>query len=561
MKDAAARDVRMSQYREDTASREGLKTLVLICTKLERLGNGLDLEMIRKWLQLKVPSVDVRTVLQLCERAGRAVETVATNGAVRVVLGLCSQDYSEIELHSHVRKIGLDPFGVEVVNLGAHCALVHPRSQATGKAKLLLAAAVARARAFFGGGAESAKPVFSLNQTVSRRALFTLPPLHYKPVVSIRRADCAFDEGCRVCATTCPHGALEPSEDTLMGLDKSRCTSCGACVSACPQIAIDLPGASSDQIGTQVAALLENESIDVDARAILFVCKRGVSILSRLAENGFSYPAGWLPVEVPCVGIITPAWLLQCLNQGAAAVGVLPCGLEDCRFGHTEITKGKMDYCREFLSSVGASPDLVRLLDPRNERELARTLGSISGWEVKHRVGHPTGSAHLGPRATAGVLLELAENFAPFPGGSLAHPYSPVGVVEVGTGCTVCEACIRVCPTEALGVQRDTEGVALNFDPGLCIGCEACVPVCPERVVRVEKVTDLSRLAQGIVTLHRSSEVLCEKCGGPVAPDDMIKKITALLGSDPTVSTITRFCLSCRGVTLSGQEYSEKNLE
>ena len=63
------------------------------------------------------------------------------------------------------------------------------------------------------------------------------------------------------------------------------------------------------------------------------------------------------------------------------------------------------------------------------------------------------------------------------------------------------------------------------------------------------------------VTRRRSSEVLCEKCGGPVAPDDMIKKITALLGSDPTVSTITRFCLSCRGVTLSGQEYGEKNLE
>ncbi|MEE9568793.1 MAG: 4Fe-4S binding protein [Candidatus Binatia bacterium] len=551
----------MAQYREDNASREDLRTLVLICTKLERLGNGLDLDEIHRWLQLMVPSVDVRTVPQLCERPGRAVETVATNGAVRVVLGLCSQDYSEIELHSHVRMIGLDPFGVEVVNLGAHCALVHPRSQATEKAKLLLEAAVARARAFFGGDGESVKPVFSLNQTVSRRALFTLPPLHYEPVVSIRRVDCAFDEGCRVCATTCPHEALEPSEDTLIGLDKSRCTACGACVSACPQIAIDLPGASSDQIGTQVAALLENESIDVDARAILFVCKRGVSTLSRLAENGFSYPAGWLPVEVPCVGIITPAWLLQCLSQGAAAVGVLPCGLEDCRFGHTEITKGKMAYCREFLGLIGANPDAIRLLDPCDEAELARTLSYLPRQERKPR-GDGFGDVSLfGLRATARSLLGLAEQFASPVDSSLAHPFSPLGVVTLETGCTICEACTRACPTEALGVQRDSEGVALNFDPGLCIGCEACVPVCPERVVRVGKVTDLSRLAQERVTLHRGSEVLCEKCGGPVAPDDMIKKITALLGSNPTVSTITRFCLSCRGVTLSGQEYGEKNLE
>ncbi|MFQ5933720.1 MAG: 4Fe-4S binding protein, partial [Dehalococcoidia bacterium] len=280
----------MAQYREDTASREGLRTLVLICTKLERLGNGLDLEEIRRWLQLMVPSVDVRAVPELCERPGRMVETVATNGAVRVVLGLCSQDYSEIELHTHVRKIGLDPFGVEVVNLGAHCALVHPGAEATEKAKLLLEAAVARARAFIGTPAGSVKPVLSWNQTVSRRALFTLPPLRYEPVASIRKKSCISDEGCRVCASSCPRQALSPSEDGLMTCDKSRCTGCGVCVSACPQTAIDLPGASSQQIEAQIAALVNTASVSLYPRAVLFVCKRSAHVLDDPARKALSYP-------------------------------------------------------------------------------------------------------------------------------------------------------------------------------------------------------------------------------------------------------------------------------
>jgi ferredoxin len=49
--------------------------------------------------------------------------------------------------------------------------------------------------------------------------------------------------------------------------------------------------------------------------------------------------------------------------------------------------------------------------------------------------------------------------------------------------CTHCGACLAVCPTKALSLNRDTLEVA--FDPGHCIGCEQCIMACPPRAMEV----------------------------------------------------------------------------
>ena len=42
--------------------------------------------------------------------------------------------------------------------------------------------------------------------------------------------------------------------------------------------------------------------------------------------------------------------------------------------------------------------------------------------------------------------------------------------------CTHCTACITVCPSQALGVDRQT--MVVSFDGDKCIGCGLCTPVC-----------------------------------------------------------------------------------
>lgn len=50
--------------------------------------------------------------------------------------------------------------------------------------------------------------------------------------------------------------------------------------------------------------------------------------------------------------------------------------------------------------------------------------------------------------------------------------------------CTHCGACISICPTEALHIDKKTMKVI--FDSGKCIACELCVKACPPRAMVVK---------------------------------------------------------------------------
>ena len=50
--------------------------------------------------------------------------------------------------------------------------------------------------------------------------------------------------------------------------------------------------------------------------------------------------------------------------------------------------------------------------------------------------------------------------------------------------CTHCGACISVCPTEALRIDKKTMKVIFNSDK--CIGCELCIRACPPRAMVVK---------------------------------------------------------------------------
>ena len=50
--------------------------------------------------------------------------------------------------------------------------------------------------------------------------------------------------------------------------------------------------------------------------------------------------------------------------------------------------------------------------------------------------------------------------------------------------CTHCGACISICPTEALYIDKKTMKVI--FDSEKCIACELCVKACPPRAMIVK---------------------------------------------------------------------------
>ncbi len=48
--------------------------------------------------------------------------------------------------------------------------------------------------------------------------------------------------------------------------------------------------------------------------------------------------------------------------------------------------------------------------------------------------------------------------------------------------CYHCGACISICPTQALAMNRET--MEIYFDQKRCSGCGLCMPICPSRAMQ-----------------------------------------------------------------------------
>jgi len=527
-----------------------LPVAVLLCAHLGDANGGVDLRAVREGLETAVPSVRVRLLDDACRQPNRVGAAVRASGAARLVLGLCRRGYAAAELHAEVRKAGLDPLGVEVVDLGAYAARVHSREEATRKARVLLTAAAARARTFAGSRPENLKPL--LPKAVSRRALLSLSLLEYQAVAAVAVERCHAEDGCRECLGACPYQALS-LEDGEIRLDKSRCTSCGSCVTACPHEAIDLPGWTAAQVEAYVGALLGAPPAELAPRAVLVVCRHGAAALQALAGTGASYPVQWLPMEVPSLGMVPPAWLLAFLHLGAAGVGVVSC-TQGC--GAISVTRieGRVDFCRDVLRHAGDRPERVVLL-PEEPSALLRALWTtaVEVLRVPPLVqAPPAATATADPfahRSRAHVLVALGERLG---ASTLAidHLASPFGLVQVGAGCTLCGGCAAACGPGALRLEGDGDA-ALTFDPALCTACGRCLAACPEPdTLALHRRTDLPLLSRGREALVQGRYGRCVACGGPIAPQPMLERVARLLaGEHPrTLQVVTRYCSSCRGL-------------
>jgi len=49
--------------------------------------------------------------------------------------------------------------------------------------------------------------------------------------------------------------------------------------------------------------------------------------------------------------------------------------------------------------------------------------------------------------------------------------------------CTHCTACISICPTNALSVER--KEMKVSFDKNKCIGCGLCLLACPYKAIEI----------------------------------------------------------------------------
>lgn len=433
-----------------------------------------------------------------------------TVNADRMVLGLHRDRYSASEFQTEARRAGIDPMGIQIVVLDE----LPPSAM-----QVALGAARARAGAYGSVEPEQLKAVFP--ESMSRRSFLRGPAPSYITVPTIDPKSCMAGDGCRSCFVACPEDAYRWN-GRRMTFAKDACISCGICVTACPVSAISDGGLSSSMIRASVEAIVAESAAPA---GIAFVCTNG-------AAGGM--PDGWHQIAVQCTGMIPGTWVLGALMLGAGSATIIPCADSGCRFGNDRRANQALDYARSALTTAGGSVNRIPL----------SASGAVANPSRAEPLEDPFG--RLGP---VEIVLALAADSVLV----AEHPGSPLGVVEIDPGaCTACMACTTVCPTGALTHEFDGSSVVISFDATRCPACTQCASYCPEikrGAIRVAKRSDSRALQIGVQELHRSETLLCERCGKPVAPKDVIERIGTMLGPDHAgaMSVISRRCIDCRG--------------
>ena len=482
----------------------GRPPAVVLCADLAE--GGVDLAAVRGSLAARFPGVSVTVVPHLCRRPSAAAAAIRASGGGRAVVGACRR-LSAAEVRPAARSASASPYDVAVVRV--------PRTRGTAAAATTVAAALERL--LRQPDHEPARRI-ATTAGLSRGALLRLSPVvSHQPVAVVDSGECAGFARCGACAAACPADAIVPGDGAARIL-ADDCDACGRCLPACPTGAIHLAGASPAQLAAELATLAGGAAL-----GIVFAC---TSALAALDDE--SVLDGWGLVEVPALRIISPGSVAQAVLAGAARVCLCPCDGDCCE--QWRAPSAALDLCRRML---GAGEQARVLVSPAPPPAAALETVTVPPPRLRPCLSEP--------EATVAAVAALDAPSVP------EHPASPLGLVDVGAGCTACGACAVACPAGALTLDEDARASVLRFDARRCTGCGLCVTACPEDVVTVVRGVDPTRLAAGPVEIRSVEARRCRGCGDRLPAAHVVERARSLLaaqrpelaGSDPDL------CLAC----------------
>jgi|SoiMethySBSTD1v2_1073268.scaffolds.fasta_scaffold73225_2 ferredoxin len=389
-----------------------------------------------------------------------------------------------------------------------------------------------------------------------------LKPVHVVYSTATCAGGVADQEACGICVTNCPYGAIgRDSENHLrMKIDHMACEGCGACVSACPTTSLSFTEPSPLELDTRLAALLTPSSSAADGErlVVLFHCgEQGRRALEEAGRTPLPYPAGVLPVEVPCLRYVSEANMLAAFRLGAAGVALLGC--ETCQHGERQLLRQKYDFCRITLDAFDMGRDRLQLITadngtaPQAITALARFAETLDAapirWDGKRLPQRDNRSV------IADAITVFIEQTNREPGRTTLAASQPFAFAEVrASGCTLCRSCVNVCPTHAFSLDDGT--LSLQFKHISCVACGLCEKVCPENVITLKPEIFFDRNALEYQTVVQDDMVSCAKCGKPYINRRALETVEArLLSLESLLDTFSgnrrsllRMCPDCRTV-------------
>ncbi|WP_419584960.1 4Fe-4S binding protein [Thiolapillus sp.] len=345
--------------------------------------------------------------------------------------------------------------------------------------------------------------------------------------------------GCQRCLDACPAGAIQ-SRDGQISVDPYLCQGCGDCSSVCPAGAISYNYPNRQDALSRLFSMLRAFFVAGGSRPVILLHDR-----EQAPEMTASSPV--IPFQLESIAAAGMEVWLAALAHGAQAVWLLD---------HDQMPKKsrqtlnrQMHQAEQILAGMGYAGDLIRWMAP-SAVSYAQAGGlqippaTFAGVADKREVIRMA-IAHLlqhAPRKTYVVDLD----------GDAAF-----GEVRVaGDKCTLCMACVSVCPEAAL--LSGSNLPQLKFIESQCIQCGICQSACPEHAITLHgRYRYNENAAKHPKILHQEEAVECIQCHKPFTTESMLRAVSARLGRHPLFQGENRrrlrMCEQCRVEAMFGK--------
>ena len=348
--------------------------------------------------------------------------------------------------------------------------------------------------------------------------------------------------GCTRCLDACPAGAIL-SIGERVEVDPYLCQGAGVCASACPTGAITYAyPPPAGQLAALRAALVAYREAGGQAPAILFHdSQAGTAEWERIARDVPESVIPWAVEEVGSVGM--DAWV-ACIAWGARVVMLVPPQVPGSVRRELDV---QMEVTRSILDAMGYAPALVATAV--DDQSLGRAIGEVPGPAADPPATFaPSGEKRTDIRL---ALDHLHAHARRRPEVVELPAAAPFGEVEADRdACTLCMACVSVCPASAL--QAGGDEPRLSFIEMNCVQCGLCERACPESCITRSPRYLFDREARRRArTLNEDQPFHCVSCGKVFGTTAVVMRMQQRLAGHsmfqaPGALDRLRMCEDCR---------------
>jgi ferredoxin len=364
--------------------------------------------------------------------------------------------------------------------------------------------------------------------------------------------------GCNACVEICSAGAIQGAGDKIK-VNPYLCAGCGACSTVCPTGALGYAFPSAGHSGRRLKAALRAFADEGGRDPVILYhsAGQGAALLDALDGAGPTVPGRVIPFALHHTASTGIDLWLAALAYGASGVSVLMTSAEAPQYAAA--LERQMAIAQAILTGLGYAGSHFQLLRAGAPGEVALALAHAPRGQVPEQAA--TFNVAADKRNTLDYALEHLQRHAAAQPESIALPAgSPFGAVLVNRDkCSLCMACVGVCPSSALMDGQDLP--QLRFVEKNCVQCGLCVNTCPEQAITLAPRMSFAETRNQALVLHGSQPFHCIRCNKPFGTLQMIENMLSKLSQHAAFAgnlDRIRMCGDCRVIDMMMQPEEAK---